>query len=325
MWNTVCYNPCPDPTLLLNDVNRTCENCTIWCVGLTMSFYQPTGMNGLSPLYVDMKFNQPLDTATFPLETFQTISFANPLYNINQFNVKYTWLSSMTYRITMIPMGFALIVNETVIVTTMAMPSPKHNAADGRPFKDENYGISASLIWSYVKPPDMTDLEQSIVSGFSSFSSTVNSALQKPGLQEIKKLGFMLLMMNSLQITSCLILLNLIMPQNLYEGIRVFASMIFFDVPPWEAESTANKLFVVPPVDTMARRRILQQTGNVKLGEFRFRRTGFTNIFIFDCYTQILLIVVCYLVLLGCICLSKRSKKFDQALPFLYSILTALH
>ena len=229
-----------------------------------MSFYQPAGMNGLSPLYVDMKFTNPLDNTTFPYETFQTITFSNPLLDISQFNVTYTWLSSQNYRITLVPSGFALLVNETVTVTTMALPVTKHNGADGRPFRDENYGISSSLIWSYIKPPGMTDLEQNIVSGFSSFSSSVNTALQHPGLQEIKKLGFMLLMMNSLQITSCLLLLNLIMPQNLYEGIRIFASLIFFDVPPWESESSANKLFVVPPVDSMAR-RILQQTGNVKL------------------------------------------------------------
>lgn len=134
----------------------------------------------------------------------------------------------------------------------------------------------------------------------------------------------MLLMMNSLQITSCLLLLNLIMPQNLYEGLRVFASLIFFDVPPWESESSAEKLFVVPPVDSMGR-RILQQTGTVKLDEFRFRRTGFTNVFILDCYTQILLIMVCYIVLIACVCMAKRSKKFEQTLPYLYTILNALH
>jgi hypothetical protein len=75
------------------------------------------------------------------------------------FNVTYTVLSNMTYRITMMPVGFALIVNETVTVTTISMPSPINTAADTRPFKVESYGISSSLVWSYVMAPDMTDLE----------------------------------------------------------------------------------------------------------------------------------------------------------------------
>ena len=62
----------------------------------------------------------------------------------------------------------------------------------------------------------------------------MNDALALPGVQEIKKFGFFFLVLNSLQITSCLVLLNTIMPENLYEGIRFFASFIFFDVPPWQ-------------------------------------------------------------------------------------------
>lgn len=76
-----------------------------------MAFYQPAGMNGLSALYVDMKFNYPLDNTTFPFATFQTFNFTNPLLDISQFNVTYNWLSNMTYRISLVPAGFALIVN----------------------------------------------------------------------------------------------------------------------------------------------------------------------------------------------------------------------
>lgn len=47
--------------------------------------------------------------------------------------------------------------------------------------------------------------------------------------------------------------------------------------------------------------------------------------FIFDCYTQILIIVVCYVILSVCICLGKKSKKFREVQPYLYTILTALH
>ncbi len=61
------------------------------------------------------------------------------------------------------------------------------------------------------------------------------------------------------------------------------------------------------------------------MDEFRFRRTGFTNIFIFDCYIQILTISICSIILVSCICLAKKSKKFKQVLPYLYTINAALH
>lgn len=137
----------------------------------------------------------------------------------------------------------------------------------------------------------------------------------------------MLLLMNSLQITSCLLLVNIIMPINLYEGLRLFASLIFFDVPAWENESTKSKLFVVPPVDTMARRR-LQQSGSPMLTEYRFRRTGFTNLFLADCYMQIMTIAIMYLVILAFICLGRSDRhgsRFRPALKYLYSAQTSLH
>lgn len=173
----------------------------------------------------------------------------------------------------------------------------------------------------------MTDLELSFVSTFSSFSTEVNNALTLPGLQEIKKLGFMLLLMNSLQITSCLLLVNIILPVNLYEGLRIFASLIFFDVPPWESESVKNKLFVVPPVEDITK-RMLQQTGSPKLAEYRFRRTGFTNVFLVDCYTQIVILVVAYLVLLGFTLAAKTERfaaKLKPRIKYVYSALTSLH
>jgi hypothetical protein len=165
-----CLQPCPSD-LYENVVNRTCENCSVYCIMASINFYQPKGTNGLSALYIDMKFTQPITFAEFPMDTFQTISFANSKYTISMFNVTYTPLSSSTYRITLSPIGFAFLVNETITVTVMDLPDPKHNGSDGRPFRDEAYGISASLVWTYVRPPDMTALEDSVVSGFSSAST----------------------------------------------------------------------------------------------------------------------------------------------------------
>lgn len=165
-----CVQTCPTD-LYENVANRTCENCSIYCIMDSITFYQPKGTNGLSALYIDISFTKPITFTDFPMDTFQTISFANPKYTISMFNVSYSPVSSTTYRITLVPIGFAFLVNETITVTVMDLPSPKHNGSDGRPFRDEAYGISAQLIWTYVRPPDMTALEASVVSGFSSAST----------------------------------------------------------------------------------------------------------------------------------------------------------
>lgn len=43
----------------------------------SVTFYQPKGTNGLSALYIDMSFTKPITFTDFPMDTFQTISFAN--------------------------------------------------------------------------------------------------------------------------------------------------------------------------------------------------------------------------------------------------------
>ena len=80
-------------------------------MGLTVSFYQPKGMNGLSALYIDMNFTNAIDFTTFPMSTFQTISFGSSKYSTSMFNITYTPTTSMAYRITLVPIGYAFISN----------------------------------------------------------------------------------------------------------------------------------------------------------------------------------------------------------------------
>jgi hypothetical protein len=114
-----------------------------------------------------------------------------------------------------------------------------------------------TVIWTYIKPPNMTPTEYTIVSELSTLSTTMNKAFTSPGVQELKKFGFLLLFLNSLQITSCLILINTILPENLYEGIRFFASLIFYDVPVWEQESNNTKYVFDVPIPNISNRRLL--------------------------------------------------------------------
>lgn len=140
LYSQACYDVCPSADLVANPVNATCENCSTWCVGLTLTFYQPSGSNGISNLYIDLNFTHALDFSTFPMTTFQTITFANSSLTLDMFTITYTQTNSNRgYRITLQPIGYSLVINQTITVTTLSLPSPKHNSSDGRLFKDTNY------------------------------------------------------------------------------------------------------------------------------------------------------------------------------------------
>lgn len=261
-----------------------------------------------------------MDFTTFPMQTFQSFSFENAMIAIDAFNVTYTVVNSTTYRITLQPKGYAFLTNESITVTTQAYPGSDLYSLGLAPIDNSSYSVSRTTSYTYIKPPSMTQTETQIVNMFSTMSTQFNSFTTQPTVQEIKKFGFFLLALNSLQITSCLVLINTIMPQNLYEGIRMFASLIFYDVPQWESESVANKLVFVPPVSQYTRRAMA-----TTVSEFRFRRTGFSSEFIMDAYSQIILIVVGYISLVIGICLAKKCQKGQRIRGYLETCLAYLH
>jgi hypothetical protein len=55
-----------------------------------------------------------------------------------------------------------------------------------------------------------------------------------PFIQELKKAGIFALFLGGAQATSTACLVNTIPAQNFYEGARIWASFVFYDVPPWE-------------------------------------------------------------------------------------------
>ena len=255
LFEQVCGTSCPTP-YVYNRVNWTCEDCSVWCVNMTLTRYVPSGGSGLVPLMFNLNFTYAIDWATFDMATFANYAFGGSLYTLDSFNITYTNLSSRAFRVTISPYTYAFIINQSVSIKVIARPADdsKYVSADGRPFMDAVFNQTVALNWTYIKPPNMSALEVSIVSEFSTLTTTMNNALATPYVQEFKKLGFLLLFLNSVQITSCLILINTILPENLYEGIRLFASLIFFDVPPWEAESTLSKYYFNLPIQNISRR-----------------------------------------------------------------------
>lgn len=98
-----------------------------------------------------MTFTRALDPLTFDNVNFQTLEVSN--YPLSAFNITYEWLNSNTYRIKVKPIGYIFLYNETVTVTTMAVPSTLHNSLDLIPFHLTTYLQTASLRWFLMKIP----------------------------------------------------------------------------------------------------------------------------------------------------------------------------
>ena len=165
LFQSVCGNSCPSP-LVYNRVNWTCEDCSVWCVNMTLTRYLPNGGSGLAPLMFNLNFTQPIDWTTFDMASFSNYAFGGSLYTLSNFNITYANISSRSFRVTINPYTYAFIINQSVQIKVISRPADdsKLVSADGRPFMDDVFSQSISLNWTYIKPPNMTPLEISVVS-----------------------------------------------------------------------------------------------------------------------------------------------------------------
>ena len=183
---------------------------------MTLSRFIPSGANSTSPLMFDLNFTYGMDWTNFSMPDFEKLVFGGS-FSLESFNVTYSPVSSRAFRIIIIPYSYAFIINQSVTINVRSRPEDfNYTSSDSRPFMDAVFNQTLSVVWNYIKPPSMTEFEQSIVSTLNNFSTSMNTALATPGVQELKKFGFFFLVLNSLQITSCLVLLNTILPENLY-------------------------------------------------------------------------------------------------------------
>jgi hypothetical protein len=51
------------------------------------------------------------------------------------------------------------------------------------------------------------------------------------------------------QITSSVLLVNNVIPRNLYEGIRVMAIFVLFHVPDWEKDADSVRYVFLQPIE----------------------------------------------------------------------------
>lgn len=98
-----------------------------------------------------MDFTGDLNQATFPISTFQNITFSDPTITTKIFNISYSWTSPHSYRILLTPLSAIFIYNVTTTVTTMLKPSPVHVSTDGIPFAANVYTKSDNIKWFLIK------------------------------------------------------------------------------------------------------------------------------------------------------------------------------
>ena len=76
------------------------------------------------------------------------------------------------------------------------------------------------------------------------FTNQLQGFTNKTGIKEILQTGIFSWVFPGVQITSAIVLVNGIIPQHMYEGIRVMALMIFYQVPDWEKNAdNARNIF----------------------------------------------------------------------------------
>lgn len=227
--NNLCYALCPSP-LYDDNYTWTCLTFQQYYVFLTIEAYFVQG----DLLNIDMGFSQPLDWGTFPYQNWQTFNTSSyPVLTMSNYHLTYSIINDSAYRIQITTNDFTFLKNESLSMLTNDS-STLYTSIYGRPFYKDNYNVSTSKLWNYIKITNMSSSEEGVYSTFMEISNGLNSATSPQYVQEVKKFGTALLLANSLQITSCMLLVNTVLPKNFYEGVRLFASLIFFDVPSYQ-------------------------------------------------------------------------------------------
>lgn len=79
-------------------------------------------------------------------------------------------------------------------------------------------------------------------------SNTLNDWNNDPIAQEFIKTGLFAWIFPGVQITSCILLVDGIIPKNFYEGVRIMAIFVFFSVPSWEKDSNSTRYAFSQPI-----------------------------------------------------------------------------
>lgn len=79
----------------------------------------------------------------------------------------------------------------------------------------------------------------------------VQGFINQSGIREIAQTGILAWLMPGVQITSSVIMVNGIIPQHMYEGLRIMASFIYYQVPSWEKNAENSRYVFSESVKTL--------------------------------------------------------------------------
>lgn len=191
--------------------NMTCLNSSSTSVTLSLAMYFVDS----STIYVDLKFDHPLNTVTFSRQSFQSFSY-NQSFDVSLLSYSYVWLDSMSYRIIVKPVSYIYLYNCGVEVRTMDQPNVTQYSTDSVAFYYTVYNQSASLVWTVIGSSKLSDLERTIIKGLSNTSDAIQSVVTLPIVQEFNKAGVMSLIFPGAQITSSLIVTDSVFSEQMY-------------------------------------------------------------------------------------------------------------
>ena len=93
LYINTCLPVCP-VGYFGDNTTRTCNDSSVR-LQITMAFLDSLN----EQLAIDMEFTSNLDQATFPITTFQNITFSDPTITTKIFSITYSWTSARSYRI----------------------------------------------------------------------------------------------------------------------------------------------------------------------------------------------------------------------------------
>ena len=141
-------------------------------------------------------------------------------------------------------------------------------------------------------------------------------------MQEIKKSGVLMFFMPGAQIASSVLLHDGQPAQNSYEGIRFWASFVFFEVPEWEQDGSEVKYIMSDKLSSILGNSRLLYVAENKPDLWRFLRTGNSTYFMFDTYLQLGLLLFCWIMIFA---LQVFKKRFPRLIGFGYTFLHRVH
>ena len=110
--------------------------------------------------------------------------------------------------------------------------------------------------------------------------------------------------------------------QNSYEGIRFWASFVFFEVPDWEEDGKEVKYIMAEKLSSILRKGRRLYYAENKPEFWRFTRTGSSTYFMFDTYLQLSLIVLCWIIIFA---VQVFQKRFPRLVGVGYTFLHRVH